>query len=92
PIRVHVRCRDQGNAWRFEVQDNGIGVAEKNLSKIFEIFKRLHRRDQIPGTGIGLAICRKIVERHGGTISVESTFGEGSTFYFTLPKQGDHTA
>jgi signal transduction histidine kinase/sensor domain CHASE-containing protein len=92
PIRVHVRCRDQGDVWRFEVQDNGIGIAEKNLSKIFEIFKRLHRRDQIPGTGIGLAICRKIVERHGGTISVESTFGEGSTFYFTLPKQGEHTA
>lgn len=88
PIRVNIKCRELGDHWRFDVEDNGIGIAEKNLHKVFEIFKRLHRRDQIPGTGIGLAICRKIVERHGGTISVQSTYGQGSTFYFTVPKRG----
>ncbi len=86
PIRVHVKCHDMGDYWQFDVEDNGIGIAEKNQQKVFEIFKRLHRRDQIPGTGIGLAICRKIVERHGGTISVQSEYGQGSTFYFTVPK------
>ena len=70
---------------RFSVKDNGIGVDKKYQDKIFIIFKRLHSRDQYGGTGIGLSICKKIIERHGGEISLESSPGEGTTFYFTLP-------
>lgn len=88
-IAIDISCQDLGDTWQFTVRDNGIGIADKNKAKVFEIFKRLHRRDQIPGTGIGLAICRKIVERHKGTIHVESELGVGSSFIFTLPKDGE---
>ena len=84
PPRVHVSAELSDGKWRFSVQDNGIGIDAKYADKIFVIFQRLHTREEYPGTGIGLALCKRIVERHGGEIGFLSEVGKGSTFYFTL--------
>jgi light-regulated signal transduction histidine kinase (bacteriophytochrome) len=88
PPRVHVTAQSRGDDWLFEVRDNGIGIAEKHHQQVFEVFKRLHDQKQYPGTGIGLAICRRVLDRHGGKIWVESKLGEGSAFFFTIAKDG----
>lgn len=83
--RVHVSAQQHGMEWRVAVRDNGIGIDPKQLSRLFVLFHRLHTREQYAGTGVGLAVSKKIVELHGGQIGAESVPGEGSTFYFTIP-------
>ena len=85
-VSIKITAEEEANFWKFAVEDNGIGIKEADLEKIFSIFQRLHSREEYEGTGIGLAHCKKIVEIHNGQIWVKSVYNEGSTFYFTISK------
>ncbi|UTB32348.1 MAG: ATP-binding protein [Methanobacterium sp. ERen5] len=85
--KIHISAEETDEEWILGVSDEGIGIGPEHQKQIFDVFKRLHTRKKYPGTGIGLSICKRVVERHNGKIWVESELGKGSSFYFTLPKK-----
>ena len=89
---VHVSVQEKPKHWEFTIKDNGIGMEQRHLRKIFDVFQRLHLKEEYAGTGVGLSICKKVVERHGGQIKVTSEVGEGSAFIFTLQKSAEEIA
>ncbi|MFC2024555.1 ATP-binding protein, partial [Chloroflexota bacterium] len=88
PPRIHIGAEQTDAGWTLSVKDNGIGIEPQYMERIFKVFERLHTREEYPGTGIGLSVCKKIVERHGGKIWVEPASESGSAFYFTIPLKG----
>jgi len=84
---IHIGVREGNVAWLFSIKDNGIGIESKYFDRLYNIFYRLHTKEEYPGTGIGLPICKKIIQRYGGKVWVESELGTGTTFYFTIPKK-----
>ena len=82
---IEIGSEQQGSDWVFHIRDNGIGIEPEHFERIFGVFQRLNQNHRFEGTGIGLALCKRIVERHGGSIWVQSQPGEGSTFFFSLP-------
>jgi light-regulated signal transduction histidine kinase (bacteriophytochrome) len=84
---IHIRAKEEDSHWLFTIKDNGIGIPTEYADRVFVIFQRLHTRQKYPGTGIGLAVCKKIVERHGGKVWLEQNAdGPGTTFFFTIQK------
>jgi len=86
--KIHIKTDKIDSGWQFSVRDNGLGIDPQYFERVFQLFQRLHTRQKYPGTGIGLALCKKIIERHGGKIWIESELNHGSTFIFTLPERG----
>ena len=86
--RIEVQAQRQDGAWLFAVRDNGIGIEPQYLDRIFDMFRRLHTQQEYPGTGVGLALCRRVVHSHGGKIWATSEPGQGSTFFFTIADPG----
>ena len=85
--QIQIKAKKEGKVWVFSIQDNGIGIDPEYQDRIFQIFQRLHTQEEYSGTGMGLAIAKRIVERHGGRIWFESEEGKGATFFFTVPRE-----